>query len=106
MMSALERIKKADAARQRIADFEINGDNIPLAVKVYPIKDFQKLVDRFSTTPNEKTAQFLADQFTDPETGKPAFTGADLLDCSMSVWKGLIMFLGAVNRGEFEQKKS
>ena len=42
----------------------------------------------------------------DPETGKPAFTGADLLDCSMSVWKGLIMFLGAVNRGEFEQKKS
>lgn len=105
-MSVLERIRKADAARQRIADFEINGDNIPLAVKVYPIRDFQRLIDRLSATPDAESAQFLADQFSDPETGESAFTGTDLLDCSMSVWKGLILFFGAVNRGDFEQKKS
>ena len=105
-MNIAERIRQADLNRNRVADLELNGENIPIEVRVYSIREFQKLVDRFSAEPDEKTAEFLAQQFTDPATREQAFTGNDLMGLSLVVWKKLIELLGAVNRGEFEQKKS
>ena len=105
-MTIAERIRQADRNRKTVVDLDICGEKIPVSVKVYTIREFYELIAKFKDDPDETTADFLAKQFTDPETGEQAFTGDDLMSVSLDVWKKLIELLGAVNRGEFEQKKS
>ena len=105
MMRAIERIRKADSSRDRVADFEFNGETIPLKVRVYPIREFQQIVERLDQSSEEGCIRFLSEQFSDPETGAPVFTVDDLLDSSMALNRSLLLFFGAVNKGDFDQKK-
>lgn len=98
-LSALERIKRADADRLRPGSIEIGGEKIDLLVKTFPIPEFKKILNRVGNMSDEESFAFMAEIFFDPATREPIFSASDASEMSSPLIGGLMTLFRDVNLG-------
>lgn len=104
-MTALEKIRRADAVRVRRGELTIGDEKIALNVRIYSMEEFLGMIKRFEGADNQENAGFLCEQFLDPDTGERVFaTADDILTISGAAMIGLLKLFRAANNGELEKK--
>lgn len=105
-LSALERIKRADADRLRPGSVEIGGEKIDVLVKTFPVCEFKDILSGVENKTDDENFQFLAGIFFDPATREPLFAPADFAEMSAPLMGQLMTLFRDVNLGVLINRKN
>lgn len=106
MSELLKKIKSADAVRVRRAKININGETIPVNIRLHTISDFFRMQSEYAAGEDEANASLLAEQFLDPETGEKIFSPDDFNELTGATVAELLRKFRAANTGELDAKKN
>ena len=104
MMSALERIRKADAALLLPMTLKLGDDEIPVQVRLLSIEAMDDALAVIGGRDRKKIVALLAEQFIDPETGERVFAPEDIRQLTRKAFDRVLELFFTANAGEPEKK--